>query len=79
MYRPFAKIDQVIKEKKIPIRYPRGYQQWKKKFDRACQETRGDVCKALEKVHGVNFPGGTVSPEPPTVPPKPSAPPKLVE
>ena len=44
-------LDKIIREKKIPIKYPRGYQVWKKKFDQAYQETQ-DVNKALDKIHG---------------------------
>lgn len=80
MQRPFEKLNQIVRDKKIPIRYPRGYQQWKKKFDRACQETRGDVLKALEKIHGSTYSEGRkggkgtpkVSPKPPKVSPNPS-------
>ena len=62
-------LDKLIKEKKILIKYPRGYQQWKQKFEKACAETRGDVLKALEKVHGSNYPQGEPDPRPPEVPP----------
>jgi cyclopropane fatty-acyl-phospholipid synthase-like methyltransferase len=46
----------VIKEKKIPIHYPRGYQEWEKKFNQALRETKGDVLKALTKLHQGNYP-----------------------
>ena len=51
--RPFDKLLlEAIKEKKIRIKYPKGYQGWRKKFHSTLRETRGDVNKALEKIHG---------------------------
>jgi len=53
MARPFnIQLLKVIKEKKIAIKYPKGYQTWRKKFYTTLRETRGDVNKALEKIHG---------------------------
>lgn len=51
--RPFdKKLLALVKEKKIAIKYPKGYQGWRKKFFSTLRETRGDVNKALEKIHG---------------------------
>jgi len=51
--KPFDKILlAVVKEKKIEIKYPKGYQGWRKKFYATLRETRGDVNKALDKIHG---------------------------
>ena len=51
--KPFdKKLTQLIRDKKIKVRYPKGYQQWKKKFHATLRETRGDVPAALEKIHG---------------------------
>jgi len=51
--KPFdKKLLAVIKEKKITVKYPKGYQHWVKKFHSTLRETKGDVNKALEKIHG---------------------------
>lgn len=56
MYTMESQLLKVIKEKKIPIHYPRGYQEWEKKFNQALRETKGDVLKALTKLHQGNYP-----------------------
>lgn len=51
--RPFDKLlPSVVKKKKIDIKYPKGYQHWRKKFYSTLRETSGDVNKALDKIHG---------------------------
>lgn len=51
--RPFNKLlPDIVKEKKIAIKYPKGYQHWRKKFYTTLRETSGDVNKALDKIHG---------------------------
>jgi len=55
MYRPFANLDQIIKEKNIRVHYPRGYQDWKRRFEQAVRET-GSVSEALDKLESPNHP-----------------------
>ena len=51
--RPFDKqLGKLIREKKIKVRYPKGYQHWRKRFHSTLRETKGDVPAALEKIHG---------------------------
>ena len=42
----------LIRDKKIEIKYPKGYQKWRKNFNSTLRETKGDVNKALDKIHG---------------------------
>jgi len=51
--KPFDKqLGKLIREKKIKVRYPKGYQHWRKRFYTTLRENRGDVVSALEKIHG---------------------------
>lgn len=51
--QPFNKLlPGIIREKKIQVKYPKGYQGWRKKFYSTLRETHGDVNKALDKIHG---------------------------
>jgi len=51
-HRPFSHLDKLVREKKIRVRYPKGYKHWKARFDSTMRETKGDVQKTLEKIHG---------------------------
>ena len=51
MFRAFKDIDKLIKEKKIAVKYPAGYKQWKKKFDASFSKTH-NVSKTLDELHG---------------------------
>ena len=50
--RPFSNLDKLVKEKKIKVRYPKGYKHWRQRFHSTLRETKGDVRKTLEKIHG---------------------------
>lgn len=39
-------LDRVVREKKIPVRYPKGYQQWKQTFETSYRKTR-DISQAI--------------------------------
>ena len=54
--QPFKNLDEFVKENKIPVKYPRGYQDWKQKFEKAVRENKGDVLLALEQIHQGNYP-----------------------
>lgn len=45
-------LTKALKEKRIEVRFPKGYRKWRKKFYEALRESRGDVHQALDKVHG---------------------------
>lgn len=51
MIKQFKDIDKIVKEKKIELRYPKGYKSWKKKFLVAYKEKK-TVIGALDKIHG---------------------------
>ncbi len=51
-HKPFDNLHKIVQKKKINVRYPKGYKHWKARFDTTLRETRGDVRKALEKIHG---------------------------
>ena len=51
MFNQFSNIDKIIKEKKIVVKYPAGYKQWKKKFDASIRKTH-NVSKTLDELHG---------------------------
>lgn len=51
--KPFdKKLLDVVRKNKIVLKYPKGYQGWRKKFYSTLRETRGDVNMALDKIHG---------------------------
>lgn len=54
MYRPFEGLPEVLREKSIQVRFPRGYRRWKKQFHLALKGTMGDVLKTLNQPHGSN-------------------------
>lgn len=45
-------LTKALKEKRIKVRFPKGYKNWCNKFHSALRETKGDVNKALERIHG---------------------------
>jgi hypothetical protein len=51
MFNSLRDIDKVIKEKKIAVKYPAGYKQWKKKFEASFRKTH-NVTKTLDEIHG---------------------------
>jgi len=51
MYRPFENLPQVLREKCIRVRFPKGYRRWRNKFYQTLKQTRGDVLKALEQIN----------------------------
>jgi hypothetical protein len=51
MYRPFESLPQVLREKRIRVRFHKGYRRWKKTFYQTLKQTRGDVLKALEQIN----------------------------
>ena len=51
MFNTLRDLDKVIKEKKIVIKYPAGYRQWKKKFEESFKKTH-NVTKTLDEIHG---------------------------
>jgi hypothetical protein len=51
MFKAFKNIDKVIKEKKIHVEYPRGYANWRRRFNDEYAKTK-DVGKALDNIHG---------------------------
>lgn len=53
MYRPFDRpLTELLKSGRLRVRYPKGYQQWRKKFHAALKTNRGDVLKALKQTQG---------------------------
>lgn len=53
LHRPFdIQLPNIVTKKKIAIKYPKGYQHWRKRFYSSLRETRGDVLKTLDKIHG---------------------------
>ena len=52
MYRPFENLPQILREKRIQVRFPRGYRRWRNKFYLTLKQTRGDVLKTLEQIDG---------------------------
>lgn len=51
MQTPFKNIQRLIKEKKIEVKYQKGYRAWKKKFDSFYKETNS-VRQTLDKIQG---------------------------
>jgi len=51
--QPFNKpLIKLVREKKIKVKYPKGYQRWRKKFYTTLRENKGNVVSTLEKIHG---------------------------
>lgn len=51
MFKLLNKIDKILNDKKITIRYTKGYKGWKKTFDKVYRETKS-VPETLTKIHG---------------------------
>ncbi len=51
-YQLRNELDKAIREKRIRLKYPKGYRSWKKKFDAGLRKNRGNVDKTLEDIHG---------------------------
>jgi len=52
MYRPFESLPQILREKRIRVRFPRGYRRWRRSFYQTLEQTKGDVVRALDKIQG---------------------------
>jgi hypothetical protein len=53
MFNSLKDLDKIIKEKKIVIKYPAGYRQWKNKFEASIKKTH-NVILTLDEIHGKN-------------------------
>lgn len=51
MFRSFANIGRIVKDKKIKIEYPKGYKHWRKRFEDEYAKTK-NVGEALNSIHG---------------------------
>lgn len=45
-------LDKLIRDKKISVKFPRGYAKWKKRFNDEMRKSKGDVKQALDNIHG---------------------------
>ena len=50
-YKPFKDIENIVKDKGIKVKYPRGYHKWKKKFQSEYKRLK-DVSRTLDSIHG---------------------------
>jgi len=45
-------LNNMLQKKSVKVRFPKGYNHWRKRFHSALREAKGDVLKALDIIHG---------------------------